>query len=45
MKTILKHDLSSRDRLDLQNEIQIHQKLNHPNIIKFIDYEENKETF
>ena len=38
LKKIEKQRLSKKDKLFLDNEIKIHGKLYHPNIISFIGY-------
>lgn len=38
LKKIEKQRLSKKDKLFLDNEIKIHCKLYHPNIISFIGY-------
>ena len=44
VKVINKSRLPKEEYLNLTNEVAIMQKLDHPNIVKFIDYFDEKES-
>lgn len=38
LKEINLSELNQKDKINLQNEIQLHRQINHPNVVQFKDF-------